>query len=212
MKMNDTLTREIEESLNALATGAPLREGVARLLGVLGYRSHRTLEVGSVREFLGSLEDNAQLTDKQRALFELWRSVEIVFQFTGEEIGRKQAELFHVPGFDAGRNESFLFLAVELREGEYGRMQLSDTTRAVNRLFRMPVIVLFRHGSTVTRLSGSSLRNARVRLWSTPIGKAPDPTAGSSTLRPAMAPTSDFFSFGSKKSPASAFASSQLSR
>ncbi|MDE2915527.1 MAG: Eco57I restriction-modification methylase domain-containing protein [Paracoccaceae bacterium] len=90
------------------------------------------------------------MTARQRVQLESWLIVEIVYQFTGDEIGRQQADLFDTPGFDAGRIESFLFLAVELKQGEYSRTQLAESTRAVNRLFKMPVIVLFRHGSTVT--------------------------------------------------------------
>ncbi|MCY4555248.1 MAG: hypothetical protein OXF79_02425, partial [Chloroflexi bacterium] len=148
--MIEALNQEIGKALTALATGSPLRKGTLSLLNALGYRSDRTLETDSIREFLEGLEANKKLTSKQLALLESWLAVEIVFQFTGDEIGRQQTGLFDAPGFDAGRMESFLFLAAELKQGEYGRTQLAETTRAVNRLFRMPVIVLFRHGSAVT--------------------------------------------------------------
>ena len=148
--MTEDLNQEIGEALTALAAGSPLRNGTLSLLNALGYRSDRTLKTHSVREFLESLGAGAELTDRQVALLESWLAVEIVFQFTGDEIGRQQTELFDAPGFDAGRIESFLFLAVELKQGEYGRTQLAESTRAVNRLFKMPVIVLFRHGSVVT--------------------------------------------------------------
>ena len=148
--MIEALNQEIGEALTALATGSPLRKGTVSLLNALGYRSDRTLETDSVREFLEGLDANKKLTSKQLDLLESWLAVEIVFQFTGDEIGRQQTGLFDARGFDAGRVESFLFLAAELKQGEYGRTQLAETTRAVNRLFRMPVIALFRHGSAVT--------------------------------------------------------------
>ena len=148
--MSDYMSQEITEALAALAAGSPLRKGAVSLLDALGYRSDRTLETGDVQEFLKSLGADAKLTDRQRAQLESWLVVEVVFQFTGDEIGRQQAELFDGPGFDVGRIESFLFLTVELKQGKYGRTQLAESTRSVNRLFRMPVIVLFRHGSTVT--------------------------------------------------------------
>ena len=37
-----------------------------------------------------------------------------------------------------------------MQSGAYPRAHLAETTRAVNRLFRMPVIILFRYGSTLT--------------------------------------------------------------
>ena len=52
--------------------------------------------------------------------------------------------------FDQARIESFLFLAVELADSSYSRTYLADTTRIVNRGFAMPVIILFRHASTLT--------------------------------------------------------------
>ena len=78
-----------------------------------------------------------------------WRGVEIVFQVTGDEIV-EQTTLFEQIEFDKGRDKSFLFLAVDLEAGSYNRTRLADMTRAVNRLFAMPVIVLFRYGSTLT--------------------------------------------------------------
>ena len=148
--MVEALNQSIGEALTALATGSPLRKGTVSLLNALGYRSDRTLKTGSVREFFEGLKADEKLTSKQLALLESWLAVEIVFQFTGDEIGKQQTELFDAPGFDAGRMESFLFLAAELKQGEYSRTQLAETTRVVNRLFRMPVIILFRYGSAVT--------------------------------------------------------------
>lgn len=148
--MTEDLRREIGDALSGLAADTPLRAGTAALLDALGYHSERTLEVGSVEEFLEGLDAFGELTEKQRTLFEPWHAVEVVFQFTGKEIYQGQAELFDVPSFEAGRIESFLFLAVGLNGGKHSRTQLAETTRAVNRLFKMPVIVLFRYGSTLT--------------------------------------------------------------
>ena len=53
-------------------------------------------------------------------------------------------------GFKERRIESFLFVTVELKDHPYSRTALAEMTRAVNRLFAMPVIILFRHGSTLT--------------------------------------------------------------
>ncbi|MDE0269821.1 MAG: Eco57I restriction-modification methylase domain-containing protein [Gammaproteobacteria bacterium] len=75
-----------------------------------------------------------------------------MFQVTGSEIEptQKSLDLTSEQGFDRGRVQSFLFLAAQLRQGAYPRVHLAETVRAVNRLFKMPVIVLFRHGATLT--------------------------------------------------------------
>ena len=148
--MSDTLNHKVAEALSGLAAEAPLRVGAAALLGALGYESRRSLDVGSVQEFLERLNSAKQLTEKQHALFEPWRAVEVVFQFTGKEISGQPSLFDGVDGFDQGRIESFLFLAVELSEERYGRTQLAEMTRVANRLFKMPVIIFFRHGTTLT--------------------------------------------------------------
>ena len=138
------------EALSRFATEEQLRDCAAELFGALGYRSERTAEVGSVDEFVLGLESSGkQFTDRQRALFDGWRNVEIVFQFTCDEIAMSPS-LFDKSGFERGRAESFLFLAVDMDRGTYVRTDLVEITRAINSRFSMPVILLFRHGSTLT--------------------------------------------------------------
>ena len=149
------MLREIEGALAGLAAGRGLREGAAGLFGALGYRSERTTDAGSVAQFLdafdaGDADGGGRLTGRRRAALESWRAVEIVFQVTASELGAAQPELFGGAGFEAGRIESFLFLAAELEDRPWSRGALADMTRAVNRLFAMPAVVLFRSGGTVT--------------------------------------------------------------
>ena len=151
--MADSLNRDLTKALSALAGGAPLRDGATRLLGALGYRSRRTADAGSVAEFLERLDSakpDRPLTDRQRALFEPWRAVEIVFQLTDAEIGGQPGLFDAIGGFERGRIESFLFLAVDLKEDAYTRTHLAETVRAVNARYAMPVVVLFRHGPSLT--------------------------------------------------------------
>ena len=145
----ETTLEDLTEAFSALAAQGPLRESAAAFFNALGYRSGRTVDAGGVAAFLERLVAAEPLTERQRTLFDPWRGVEIVFQVTDEEIGG-QPGLFDGHGFDAGRIESFLFLAVELAEGSYTRIRLAETVRTVNRRFAMPVIVLFRHGSALT--------------------------------------------------------------
>ena len=151
--MTESNRERIQAALSRLGEGAPLREGAAALLGALGYRSRRTVEAGGVAEFrelLDSADPARPLTGRQRALFEPWRAVEIVFQITDSEIGGERGLFDAAEGFDSGRAKSFLFVAADLEDGAYTRTHLADTARAVNRGFAMPVVVLFRHGPAVT--------------------------------------------------------------
>ena len=143
--MREALTQALSE----FTAGGPLRDRVEALFGVLGYRSKRTVDAEQVKEFIERLEANELLTERQHKLFASWRTAEIIFQVTDDEIAG-QAGLFEGVEFDKGRIQSFLFVAVELTDGSYNRTHLAETTRAVNRRFAMPVIILFRHGSTLT--------------------------------------------------------------
>ena len=147
--MAESLAHSLCSALAGLSGTAPLRSGAAGLLNVLGYKSERTADAGSVKGFLERFATEGTLTKRKRDLFESWTGVDIVYQFTAGEIA-KQTSLFDSADFDEGRIESFLFLAVDLAEDAYTRTYLAETTRAVNRFFAMPVIVLFRHDSTLT--------------------------------------------------------------
>ncbi len=135
------------EALSAFAGAGSARDGAAALLGALGYRSARTEDLGGVEGLIGLSGAGGGLTERRRGLFESWRSAEIVFQVTGEEIGGRP-DLFR--DFDRGRAKSFLFLAVELDDRPWSRTELAEATRAVNRLFAMPAILLFRRSAALT--------------------------------------------------------------
>ena len=46
--------------------------------------------------------------------------------------------------------ESYLFMAIALQGESYTRTDLAQITREVNKLFTMPVMILFQHGQTLT--------------------------------------------------------------
>ena len=140
---------EMREAIGKALLGfvdAPLREGAAVVLNALGYASERTADAGSVAEFLDRYEAGSRLTEKQHALFDSWGEVELVFQVTDEEVADR-GDLFTEDGFDSGRIHSFVFIAVELATGPYSRTRLAEMTRALNRLFEMPAVLLLRYGS-----------------------------------------------------------------
>ena len=141
----------LRAALAALADG-PLRAGAAGLFGALGYRSERTLDLGSAEAVVALLaelaaEKGAPLTDKRRALFSEWRDAELLFQFSDSEIACARRGGGR---FDSGRVKSFLFAAVDLPAGPRTRTRLADMARAVNACLAMPAVVLFRHGGTAT--------------------------------------------------------------
>ena len=147
--MTDTLTSSLISALAGLADNTPLLTGAKKLLNVLGYRSKRTVDIGSVDDFLEYYTLDGKLKDYQRDIFSSWTSIDIVFQFTKGEIDTLSG-INDTSNYESGQKSSFLFLAVDLAGSTYTRSYLAESTRAVNSRFAMPVILLFRHGTSLT--------------------------------------------------------------
>ncbi len=165
MPANPDLLKQIETALAAFAS-APLLDASLGLFDTLGYRSERRMKLRSNTPdgFLGTF-DRAKTLHAERALLADWQTVEFLFQLTDAEVqsastGTEELAFDSQGKFDGAEINSFLFLAVELRlcaarEGErkgqpYSRTELAGVTRALNRLFDMPALVVFKHGDTVT--------------------------------------------------------------
>ena len=138
------LNTRIREAVSKF-DGGSLRESAAGLLGVLGYKSDRVPMLDDLSDFL-DLGYSQTLTRKQRELFDDWTDMQSVFQFTADELPTRDKVLAK-SRYDVGRIQSFVFLAVELklRDGGYARGRLANMNRAVNRLFAMPVVVVYRY-------------------------------------------------------------------
>ncbi len=124
------------------------------LLESLGYRSEKRLELkpNTPKTFLAQFENDRKL-NADNALLDDWQSVDFLFQLTGDEIQASSQVNFVFEGKGKYNNtviESYLFFAIALKESEYTRTQLSGITREINKLFRMPAMLLFRHGDTLT--------------------------------------------------------------
>ena len=124
------------------------------LLESLGYRSEKRLELkpNTPTTFLAQFADGRKL-NPDHALLDDWQSVDFLFQLTEDEIKSMGQGNFVFEGKGKFNNtviESYLFFAIALKNSEYTRTQLSGITREINKLFRMPAMLLFRHGDTLT--------------------------------------------------------------
>lgn len=133
-----------------------LFESSLSIFDTLGYNTARQsrLENPTYSEFEKSyLEQNNNITDlakfKEKAQTDNWKQIEILFQITDKEISN-QADLFDAGKFDNTEIYSYLFIAIELQTGNYTRTALSDITRQVNRVFSMPVMLLFKQKDAIT--------------------------------------------------------------
>lgn len=138
----------IYESLESLAQGS-LLTGASRLFAAIGYQSSRRIDLDDAAPatFAAAFDPDGRLA--QRAALAEWRSAEMVFQIGSDELRQAaQLSLFDGAGFQPQLYGSFLFFAIDLLpkpDGRgYTRTQLATITREINRLFPMPVSVLFR--------------------------------------------------------------------
>jgi hypothetical protein len=143
----------IQAALEACAS-EPFDQASLKLFDVLGYRSEKRLVLhpNNADIFLETFVHQRPF-NKEQALLDDWETVDFLFQLTDAEIqsGDQGSLEFSSKGkFEGANIESYLFFAIKLKKPRYTRTQLSAITRAINRLFSMPVMLLFRHGDTIT--------------------------------------------------------------
>ena len=131
-----------------------LDENAINLLGAIGYRSEkRPAQFSSVpSDFVDDYNPAGKLKP-DKALLGEWRSIHFLFQLTSNEIragSQVMLDFGNEKRIDDTIVESYLFFAIELTGDYYTRAQLASITREVNKLFPMPVMVLFHHGDSLT--------------------------------------------------------------
>ena len=133
----------------AAISGADFADEAQALLGVLGYRSERTLpdQSGDPGEFCATFPAKNPNTTSEKAFLREATRARVLFQYTDEEIENAgpQRRLIGDTQFNTGDARSFLFTFVELRGDEYPRGKYTQFTREINKRFpNIPAVVLFR--------------------------------------------------------------------
>ena len=150
------LHRKIGDALGEMR-GEDFAAEAQTLLGVLGYRSERTLpdQSGNPGDFAATFPAVNPDTKTEQAFRDASSSVRVLFQVTDEEIkGGAQLMLIRDDQLSAGSTQSFLFTAVELHGDKYSRGHYAAFTREVNKRFpAIPSVVLFRTVSGLLTLA-----------------------------------------------------------
>ena len=130
---------------NALSEKKPdLLADARQLLNALEYESERTMdETHPPADFLRQYDPKNGEGVNARELKKQAGKIGVVFQVTDEEI--RQTSGLYASEFQPGDERSFIFVAVDLKGDHYPRWRLARMTRAVNRCFASPAVVLFRH-------------------------------------------------------------------
>ena len=128
----------------------PLKDAARQFLAELGYKSYKFLaSAGSSPQAFLDLFGSGHTFDEKKALFDEWKTADLLFQLTDQELSR-ESSLFTDDSVQRGLLKSYIFIAIELKGGEYARGKFSAIARQINRLFPMPVMVFFKHQSRLT--------------------------------------------------------------
>jgi len=147
MSNNIDLKQSISQRVQSFAD-QPLRQSALALFAILGYTSDRTVETRSVQDFRDQFDPEGTLSNPA-ALVGQWQSAELLFQLTDEELS-SSTMLFKDDAVRTSLLQSYVFIAIELRDGDYARGKLAGIARQLNRIFPMPVMVLFKVGGLLS--------------------------------------------------------------
>jgi adenine-specific DNA-methyltransferase len=147
--IEEQIKTEIKISMKAFSSGT-LSANALNLFNVLGYITERQAPLDNPT-FAGFYDAyiNDKKFDPKKAKVDEWKYVDLLFQLSKEEV-LKQTSLFDTKKVDNTIIETYLFFCIELEKNQYSRTELSLITREVNRIFPMPVMILFKHGNTIT--------------------------------------------------------------
>ena len=148
--MNEETKRRIETAIKAFSKGN-LTQNALDLFQTLGYTTDRqaSLAKPTYAQFKELFISADSRFNEDKALTSQWKYVDLLFQLTKDEVSR-HTSLFDTKQVDRTIIEAYLFFVIELVPIGYSRTALSHITREVNRLFPMPVMILFKYGSELT--------------------------------------------------------------
>ena len=148
--MSIDLKIEIQNSLKRFLSGN-LTENALNLFKTLGYKTDRQSPFSqkTFECFRDSFLDADSRFDEKKAFVSEWKSIDLLFQLSKEDLS-SQSSLFDTKQVDQTVIETYLFFAIELEKSEYTRSSLARLTREINRVFPMPVMLVFKHGKNIT--------------------------------------------------------------
>lgn len=134
------------------------REAALAFFKAIGYSSSRTIFIKSVSEFRAEF-DTSKVLQKKGARISQWKQIELLFQLTDEDL-QADTKSAQTNGLNPKRHNSYLFFGLELSSNlGYKRTALVEIAKSLNRVFPMPVMVLFKMGGKLTLV----ILNRRIR-------------------------------------------------
>ncbi|MCD4655248.1 hypothetical protein K8T06_15105, partial [bacterium] len=148
--MSTEFKKKIEKALRNFSS-ENLTEQAIELFKILGYNTERQdpFSDKTYGFFKDSFLDSADRFSEEKALAAEWKYVDLLFQLSKDEI-TMQHSLFDTKEVNRTAIETYLFMVIELEKENYSRTALAKITREINKVFPMPVMVLFKTKSHVT--------------------------------------------------------------
>ena len=142
----------ILEAIKAFAKDDISKAGI-NLFATLGYDTslQAPLDNKSFAEFNELYIQSSPYSERfneERANVHDWKSIDILFQLTDDSFS-SQGQLFDSK-LNPYEKQSYLCFAVELNKAEYTKTQVSNITREINKLFAIPILVIFKYGECLT--------------------------------------------------------------
>ena len=152
MAKNTDVKLNIQEAVKAFAKDDISKAGI-NLFSTLGYDTslQAPLDDKTYQEFKETYIEgspNAERFNEEKALVENWKSIDILFQLTNESFNGTKS-LFE-PSVNPYDPQSYLCFAIELNNSEYSKSHIANITREVNKLFSIPIIIIFKYGECIT--------------------------------------------------------------
>jgi len=133
-----------------------LSKASSDLFTELGYNTDRQQPLSSptYKEFKDTYIEGNNGFNEAKALVKEWKYVDLLFQLSDIELSN-QTNMFDskkvvTSGDSKIAMESYLFFAIGLSGSSYTRTTLSLITREINKVFTMPVMVIFKYGQCIT--------------------------------------------------------------
>ncbi|MHA1723702.1 MAG: Eco57I restriction-modification methylase domain-containing protein [Promethearchaeota archaeon] len=146
--------KKIQSSLNNFHSGDLFTNSI-NLFETLGYSTERQKKFDNstseefIDKYLNDKEPKEIEKFKEKTFLKDWKIVELLFQLTDSEM-QEMSSLFKSKKVDNIIMNSYLFFAIELKEKKYTRTILATITRQINKLFPMPVMILFKYNYYLT--------------------------------------------------------------
>lgn len=152
MAKNTDEKLNIQEAIKAFGSKNFSEAGI-NLFSKLGYDTslQAPLDDKTYHEFKETYIEgspNAERFNEEKALVEDWKSIDILFQLTNESFNGTKS-LFE-PSVNPYDPQSYLCFAIELNNSEYSKSHIANITREVNKLFSIPIIIIFKYGECIT--------------------------------------------------------------